>query len=157
MSGADLPPLEELLSKYRDGELVGELNALTKPERRRLYRVMLAGLGEEKYRELVTDCLVARVAESDEKLEAARDPVAVSRSREQARFARMDLERRRPALYGPKQEVSHTGALPSFTVVLLDRPSEVKAEIDVTPVAVLAEPEVAGQEVQGEENGVRKG
>ena len=156
MSGADLPPLEELLSKYRDGELVGELNALTKPERRRLYRVMLAGLGDEKYRELVTDCLVARVAESDEKLEAARDPVAVSRSREQARFARMDLERRRPALYGPKQEVSHTGALPSFTVVLLDRPSEPK-ELDVSPVPALSEPEVAGQEVQGEENGVRKG
>ena len=51
--------------------------------------------------------------------------------------------------------VAGGGALPSFTVVLLDRPSEVPKEIDVTPVAVLAEPEVAGQET-GEKNGVRK-
>lgn len=67
---------------------------------------MLAELGGEKYQEMVTEMLVARVSDADDELEAARnsgDAVRVSAAREVCRFARMDLERRRPALYGAKQ------------------------------------------------------
>jgi hypothetical protein len=75
-------------------------------------RWFLSEIGDEEYRETVTDCLVARVADADEALEAAKasgDPVLVSACRETCRFVRMDLERRRPGLYGPKQEVKHSG------------------------------------------------
>ena len=44
-------------------------------------------------------------------------PVAVARARAQAQFARMDLERRRPELYGAKQEVVHRMPEPLQIVV----------------------------------------
>ena len=72
---------------------------------RNLYRFMLTGLGDEKYQELVTQCLVCRIADADDELEKARDQVEVQKWREIARFARLDFERRRPQLYGPKATV----------------------------------------------------
>ena len=56
----------------------------------------------DQYHEVITAALTQRVAESDEALEEASDPVSIARAREVARFSRMDLERRRPALYGQK-------------------------------------------------------
>jgi hypothetical protein len=47
--------------------------------------------------------LVNRVADGDEKLEDAKDVLEIQRAREIVKFARMDFERRRPALYGVKQ------------------------------------------------------
>jgi transposase-like protein len=61
----------------------------------------------EQYNDAITNALTLRVAEADEELEAANDPVSVTRAREIARFARMDLERRRPGLYGVKQTITH--------------------------------------------------
>ena len=84
--------------------------------RMQLYRLMLGELGEA-YHELVTDLLVTRVAEADEDLDSAADKVEVAKRKAQASFARMDLERRRPALYGPKQEVKHSGGAPTLVVV----------------------------------------
>jgi DNA-binding phage protein len=72
-----------------------------------IYNWMLGELGPSKYQDLVTRALVARVRRADELLEAASDPLNIARAREMARFARMDLERRRPSLYGQKQEVTH--------------------------------------------------
>ena len=56
----------------------------------------------DTYHEAITAALVARVVEADEKLDTAADAVDIARAREQARFARMDLERRRPGLYGQR-------------------------------------------------------
>lgn len=78
---------------------------------RTLYRYMLGGLGDEKYQEKVTECLVARIADADDELEAAKDAIEVQKWREIARFRRMDFERRRPALYGPKAVVAGVGVL----------------------------------------------
>lgn len=78
---------------------------------RLLYRWMLTGLGDEKYQEKVTECLVARIADADDELEAAKDAIEVQKWREIARFRRMDFERRRPALYGPKAVVAGVGVL----------------------------------------------
>ena len=111
-------PIPEVVERYAAGESIQEIAKDGRVSRRTVYRWLLAGLGDEKYAELVTECLVARVADADEMLEAADDVLKVQKARETARFARMDLERRRPALYGPKQEVNHRGAAPTLMVVL---------------------------------------
>jgi hypothetical protein len=143
------PSLPAVVKEYLDGKSVNEIAAKNRVSRRTIYNWLLAGLGDEGYRELVTQCLVGRVADADEELEAARlskDPVRVSAARDTCRFARMDFERRRPGLYGPKQEVEVKGKS-NFTVVLLERPSAAgePREVDVTPVAVLEGP---GREVE---------
>ena len=129
-------PIEEVARLYAAGESCYELakrcGVDRKTIRRRLKAWMLAGKGDKEYADLVTEALVNRISEADEFLDEAEDAVGVTKGRELARFARMDFERRRPQLYGQKQEVVHRDA-PSFTVVLLDRPS------GVTPVAVLEE------------------
>ena len=139
--------LPAVISRYLAGESVQDIAKDCRVTRRTIYNWMLAGLGEERYYALVTQCLVARVADADEELEKARgsgDSVRVSAAREVARFSRMDLERRRPALYGQKQEVKHSGVAPSFTVVLLDRPSDARlVDRAVTPVPEIEVREVA--------------
>lgn len=56
----------------------------------------------EAYQDAVTLALTHRVAEADESLDGADDNVSIARAREQCRFSRMDLERRRPHLYGTR-------------------------------------------------------
>jgi hypothetical protein len=98
--------LPDVVSRYLAGESIATIAERHGTGRRRIYKWMLTELGEEKYRELVTEMLVSRVADADDDLEAARtsgDPVRVAAAREVCRFARMDFERRRPSLYGAKQ------------------------------------------------------
>lgn len=140
----DIP---EMVTRYLAGESMQVLAKECGKSRRTIYRWFLSEIGDEGYRETVTDCLVARVADADEALEAAKasgDPVLVSACRETCRFVRMDLERRRPGLYGPKQEVKHSGGGPTLNIVCLSVPTG--GERDVTPVAVLPREE----EKQGE-------
>lgn len=121
------PSVPEIVSRYLAGESMWVLAKECNKSRRTLYRWMLSELGGDDYREVVTECLVNRVADADQELDDARkskDPVRVSAAREACRFARMDLERRRPALYGPKQEVRHSGMAPTLNIVLLDKPSD---------------------------------
>lgn len=99
--------LPEIVTRYMSGESMQDIAPDMRRGRRTLYKWMLSGLGEDKYREVVTECLVARVADADQELEDARlsgDAIRVAAAREVCRFARMDLERRRPALYGAKHE-----------------------------------------------------
>lgn len=134
----------EIVERYLSGVSMQEIAKEKRVDRRRLYDWMFTELGPKEYQEVVTRCLVARVSDADDELEAARlsgDPVRVSAARETCRFVRMDLERRRPSLYGPKQEVKHTQA-PVLNIVLLDKPSG-----SVTPVAVLPEERVVGGEL----------
>jgi len=104
---AGAPDLPEIVWRYAAGESVQLLAAEAGAHRSTLYRWMLAGIGDKHYHELVTHCLVQRVAEADEALRTAVDACDIARAREIARFARMDLERRRPHLYGPRQEIQH--------------------------------------------------
>jgi len=73
--------------------------------RRTFYRWILADLGGEKgqYNDLITSALTARIANADAMLEKATDTASVQKWAHIAKFARFDYERRRPALYGPKQ------------------------------------------------------
>lgn len=54
----------------------------------------------DQYHEAITKALTLRVAQADEELATAKDSIAIARARELAKFTRMDLERRRPHLYG---------------------------------------------------------
>lgn len=97
--------------------LAGEAEAGVK--RREVYHWMLTGFGEAGYRELVTEALVARIADADTGLEGAVDRVEVAKWREVAKFARQDFERRRPGLYGNKQEVASVTLAPVFHVTVV--------------------------------------
>lgn len=112
------PDVPEIVKRFLAGEsaqVLGKENGVT---RRTIYNWMLAELGGEKYRELVTHMLVARIADADDGLERANGPEEIAKRREIARFARMDFERRRPALYGQKQEVNHNAAAPTLNIIL---------------------------------------
>lgn len=101
---------DSLISRYLSGESVQTLAAEAGKHRATIYRWMLAGLGDKDYHDVVTECLVTRIADADQRLETAADGCDIARAREMARFARMDFERRRPALYGQKQEITHISA-----------------------------------------------
>lgn len=100
---ADLVP--QIVKRYLAGESLQSVSADLRVHRATLYRWMLGGIGEENYRELVTDCLITRVSDADQQLADAADACDIARARETARFARMDLERRRPSLYGQRVEL----------------------------------------------------
>lgn len=74
-----------------------------------------------QYRDLVTDALITRIAEADDDLDNALTPIDIARARERAKFSRMDFERRRPELYGPKQETkAHVDIYCHKTVKVVD-------------------------------------
>ena len=99
------PVIPDLVQRYLDGETILSLAAEHSTSYRTIYRWMLAETGEQ-YADLITHALVNRIADADQQMDSARDTCQLARAREQAKFARMDFERRRPKLYGPKQEVS---------------------------------------------------
>lgn len=97
--------VKQAVERYVAGDSVQDIAQTFKVDRGIIYDWMLADLGPQKYEGLVTRVLVSRVRRADQMLEEAETPHHIARAREIARFARMDLERRRPHLYGPKQEV----------------------------------------------------
>ena len=111
-SGNPTIPKEDLpkvLQAYLDaGKKPSEIAKYYGVNRRAIYSYLLTGLGDEKYAELVTGAMAARIADADEALEAADDQVGVSKWSQLGKFARMDFERRRPALYGQKQQTTVT-------------------------------------------------
>lgn len=113
--------VKELAARYAAGESMQTLAAEHGAHRSTLYRWMLAGEGDKAYHSLVTNCLVQRIAEADEMILDADCDIA--RAREVARFARMDYERRRPSLYGQKQQVSvdHRVSVDERLTASLDR------------------------------------
>lgn len=50
--------------------------------------------------------LIQRIVNADQGIEDARDPLALARAREAARFARWDAERRLPKLFGQQTHVT---------------------------------------------------
>jgi transposase-like protein len=94
------------INEYCQGVSVQDIAKKHSVDRGTIYDWMLGGLGGDGYEDLVTRVLVARVRMADQELEEAREPHHIARARERARFARMDLERRRPNLYGQKTHVT---------------------------------------------------
>lgn len=100
------PNIPEIVRRYASGESMQTLAQEHGVNRTTIYRWMLTEQGD-KHVDTVTQVLVNRVAEADARLELAEDVCNIARAREMARFARMDLERRRPALYGIRQQITH--------------------------------------------------
>jgi transposase-like protein len=108
VSGAisETPPIPSYVQRYIDGESIQDIAKDHQVAARTIYRWIMSELGDG-YQQVVTNVLVGRVADADMALEQAADVCQIARAREQARFARMDLERRRPHLYGVRQQITH--------------------------------------------------
>ena len=104
-SSLPAPVIPDLVQRYLNGESIQSLADDSQHCFRTIYRWLLKEAGPE-YDAIQTDALISRIADADYELQNARDKVSVARAREQGRFARMDFERRRPKLYGPKQEIA---------------------------------------------------
>lgn len=147
----------DLVRRYADGEeahvLAKERGVAKQTIVRWVSKVALSGKLDKTHDELVTEALVNRVVAADEELEGAKNQLQAMIARDKARFYRMDLERRRPALYGQKQEVNHTGVPPSLSIVLLGAPTGGHVvEGTVVPAAISAPAEDKGEangQVQG--------
>ena len=94
------------LQDYCNGATLQDLANEHGVSRQAIYGWLLGELGGEQHSALVTRALTARIAKGDEMLDTADNPLDLQRGREQARNARLDLERRRASLYGQKQEVT---------------------------------------------------
>ncbi len=133
------PSIPVIIQRYLNGESLHALARESQVHARTLYRWILAETGPE-YDHIITECLTNRIADADLNLETAADTCQVARAREQARFARMDYERRRPKLYGPKQELEVDNKL----TIIVQRQSR---QPDSQPVQVIGQG--AGQDGAG--------
>jgi transposase-like protein len=95
------------ITEYKQGASLAQLAQKHGVTKQAIYGWLLADLGGPEHDRLVTEALTARIAKADESLDTADSPLDLARAREQCRWSRMDLERRRPSLYGQKQEVTH--------------------------------------------------
>ena len=115
---ADLP---DIVRRYAAGASMQTLAAEYGVHRQRLYEWLLGGAGDAAYGDLVTSVLVRRVADADAALESAEVEPDTARAAQRARFARMDLERRRPALYGSSPVIALNVAAISVDALLGER------------------------------------
>ncbi|HEY9659785.1 MAG TPA: helix-turn-helix domain-containing protein [Allocoleopsis sp.] len=99
------PNLPEIIDRYLNNTSIQQIAADLRVHRVTIYRWMMNGHADNRYHDDVTNALIGRIAEADDALENAHDSCSIARAREMAKFARMDFERRRPKLYGPKQEI----------------------------------------------------
>jgi len=98
------PSIPEIIQRYVNGEPVATLAADSRVSRRLIYK-WIHTVGDQQAYDLVTEALICRLADADESLSQASDSVQIARAREEAKFARFDLERRRAKTWGPKQEI----------------------------------------------------
>lgn len=118
------PPLPDLVQRYLDGESLQTLAQESNRSPRTLYHWLLSDCGDA-YHDVITQGLINRIADADVELGGASTPIQIARAREIAKFARMDFERRRPKLYGPKQE---TAIDASLTIIIKRDPQHIDAE-----------------------------
>ena len=102
----DPESIRKALEVYCAGATLKELGQEYGVTRQAVYGWLLGELGGQEHTGLVTRALTARIAKGDETLDGADNPLDLARGREQARNARLDLERRRSSLYGQKQELT---------------------------------------------------
>src|SRR5574337_1564104 len=122
-------PIPDLVQRYLDGESIQSIADDTQHCFRTIYKWLLKETGPQ-FEAVQTEALISRVADADYELSMARDKVSVARAREQGRFARMDLARRRPKLYGPKQEIEMDS---KHTIIIQAPPPRVIPHIEMQP------------------------
>ena len=102
--------LAAALQAYSEGFTLTEI-AETHQVSKQAMRAWLLNEVPEQYHKTQTAGLLQRIAEADDGIDYAlehRDVIVLACAREQGKFARMDLERRRPHLYGQKQFIDQT-------------------------------------------------
>jgi transcriptional regulator with XRE-family HTH domain len=100
---ANLDPTP-ILARLQAGESLQDIAQSIGVSRQAIHAWMLREDASQFY-DVITMGLASRVADADERLDAAPTMLDIARAREQARYARMDLERRRPNLYGVRQQL----------------------------------------------------
>lgn len=129
----DLPAL---LQRYQAGEhlkdLAAEYGVTGDALRKRFDRYCLAGKGDLTLHDVVTDYLVERLCMSMEQQEIAPDMLSVARTRDVANNWKWINERRRPKLFGPKQEVSVDEKI---TVIVQRHPTPQHIDVSISSSA----------------------
>lgn len=129
--GLDTP---SAIRRYLDGEsiqmLAKEAGITPQGMYYRIKRYLLSyDGGEQAYYDLVTQALAHHVAEADWRCRTATDTLEYARAREDQKYSRWDYERRRPKLYGQRQEITEDKTI---RVIIDDRsPLPVTPYIDV--------------------------
>jgi len=124
----DEPPL--CVQRYLAGESLESMHK----ENVRVYRST-----KDEHSELVTMSLIDRIAEADQAVATAATKLDASRAQTQAKFARMDFERKRPKLYGSQLSVQ---ADTQITVRIAPVPRDITPrENDVSLNHLLGEPD----------------
>ena len=80
-------------------------------------KLWVHNLGGEEYRDIRTLWLDSMLISSTEAIDSSDDPLALSRAREQFRYASWYAERRDPARYGTTQQLQPS-ALPTLTIIM---------------------------------------
>ncbi|MDI3463647.1 MAG: hypothetical protein OJF50_002468 [Nitrospira sp.] len=125
------PSIPDIIHRYVNGESIQVLAAEHAVNRQTIYNWMLSETGPE-YDRIITQALIKRICDADEKLENSSDMIGITRAREMARFSRQDFERRRPKLYGPKQEVSVDEKI---TVIVQRHPTPQHIDVSISSSA----------------------
>ena len=109
----------DYIQRYLNGESMQTIASELGVHRATLYRHMLADTRADHH-DIVTHMLVQRISDANQRLENADNACDIARACEMARFARMDYERRRPALYGQRQQLDVTHHSYSDTLRSID-------------------------------------
>jgi hypothetical protein len=129
LSKVDLP---DLIRRYAAGETTQSLADEAHVHRSTIYEWMLGGIGDSQYHALVTKCLTNRISHADHLLETGAEMTDIVRAREMAKFSRMDLERRRPNLYGPR----HAMSVDNNITVTVQRSKRKAQAVDAKPLGL---------------------
>lgn len=125
--------IRQALEDYNAGATLKQIGDKYGVSRQAIYGWLLGELGGNEHAALVTRSLTSRIAKGDDCLEMANNPLDLQRGREMARNARLDLERRRSNLYGPKQEITVSQPILNITVV-----TSPLVQCDTPPIAAIA-------------------
>ena len=128
----DPESIKRAITAYQSGATLQAIGQHYGVSKQAIYGWLLGGMADAEHQHLVTQALTSRIASADEQLENASNPLDLSRAREMSRNYREDYARRRPHLYGQKQEmkISMDGDLAD---AIREARERMQNTIDVTP------------------------
>lgn len=144
-----IPPSDEstkvYIERYACGDslshMAKEVGVTVESLRKRFLRYCLSGKADKDYADLVTDTLVAKIADADEMMYSASSMAEITRAEKFMRYTRMDFERRRPHLYGQRAEITFTGPAAIFLGLdVLPQLTQAAAQTDLQAQPIIPNP-----------------